>query len=229
MCQPNQPPCEKLWAVCWVHCHLNFGGHRCPGVFWCGLPVHPCAYCPCTTGVAWQAGKWPYTSWKDQLQRGWHLDLLSLCQDATYLAFEGKIYQQVHGTAMGSPVSVVVANLIMEDTERKALSTFHTPPLFWRRHVDGTCTALPLDLVDSLHQHLNSVDPNIQFTVEKKDGQLRLGHSPKLGHWWLHQHLCVPPGHTHWSVPGLPVTLFGGTQVGSRQDSGWVGLKASLH
>ena len=39
--------------------------------------------------------------------------------------------------------------------------------------MDDTCTALPLDLVDSLHQHLNSVDPNIQFTVEKeKDGQL---------------------------------------------------------
>ena len=39
--------------------------------------------------------------------------------------------------------------------------------------MDDTCTALPMDLVDSLHQHLNSVDPNIQFIVEKeKDGQL---------------------------------------------------------
>ena len=43
---------------------------------------------------------------------------LSLCLDATYLAFEGKICQQVHGTAMGSPVSVVVANLVMEDIEQ---------------------------------------------------------------------------------------------------------------
>ena len=43
---------------------------------------------------------------------------LSLCLDATYLAFEGKIYQQVHGTVMGSPVSVVVANLVMEDIEQ---------------------------------------------------------------------------------------------------------------
>ena len=29
-------------------------------------------------------------------------DLLSLCLDVTYLAFEGKFYQWVHGAAMGS-------------------------------------------------------------------------------------------------------------------------------
>ena len=69
--------------------------------------------------------------------------------------------------------SVVVANLIMGDIEQKALSIFHTPPLFWRRYEDYICTALRMDLVNSLHQHLNSIDPNIQFTVEKKtDGQL---------------------------------------------------------
>ena len=58
--------------------------------------------------------------------------LLKLCLEATYLFFSGKIYQQVHGTAMGSPVSVVVTNLMMEDIEQKALSTFHTLPRFWR-------------------------------------------------------------------------------------------------
>ena len=33
-------------------------------------------------------------------------------------------YQQIHGTAMGSPVSVVVANLVMEEVEQMAISTF---------------------------------------------------------------------------------------------------------
>ena len=58
--------------------------------------------------------------------------LLQLCLEATYLAFEGKVYQQIHGTAMGSPVLVVVANLVMEDVEQEALSSysFHTPPRF---------------------------------------------------------------------------------------------------
>ena len=91
--------------------------------------------------------------------------LLSLCLEATYLVFEGIFYQQVHGTAMGSPVSVVVANLVMEDIERRALATFHTPPRFWRRYLDDT-----RDLVDPFHEHLNSIDPHIQFTVERESG-----------------------------------------------------------
>ena len=87
--------------------------------------------------------------------------LLKLCLEATYLSFRGKIYQQVHGTAMGSPVSVVVANLVLEDIEQKAMSTFYTPPRFWKRYVDDTCTILPGDLVNSFHSHLNSIDNNI--------------------------------------------------------------------
>ena len=73
---------------------------------------------------------------------------------------------------MGSPLSVVVANLVMEDIEQKALSTFHTPPHFWRQYVDDTCAALPMDLFDSFHDHKSSVDPDIQFTVEESGGQL---------------------------------------------------------
>ena len=94
--------------------------------------------------------------------------LLNLCLEATYLMFEGKIYQQVNSTAMGSPVSVVVANLVMENIECRALSSFHTPPCFWRRYVDDTCTVLPRNLVESFHAHLNSIDPNTQFTFERE-------------------------------------------------------------
>ena len=36
-----------------------------------------------------------------------------------------------------------------------------------------TRAALPLDLVDSFHKHLNSIDPCIEFMMEKdSDGQL---------------------------------------------------------
>ena len=56
------------------------------------------------------------------------VDLLTLCLNATFLSFRGKIYKHIQGTAMCSPVSVVVANLVMEDVEQRALSTFHSSP-----------------------------------------------------------------------------------------------------
>ena len=72
--------------------------------------------------------------------------LLKLCLEATHLSFRGKIYQQVHGTDMASPASVVVANLVMEDIEQKALSTFHTPP----RSGDVTLMTLVLFFLETL-------------------------------------------------------------------------------
>ena len=66
------------------------------------------------------------------------MDLLTLCLNATFLQFRGKVYQQVHGTALGSPVSVVIANLVMEDVEKRALTTFPPLPAFgdviWMTH-----------------------------------------------------------------------------------------------
>ena len=47
------------------------------------------------------------------------ISLLALCLKATFFTFREVIYQQIYGTAMGSPVSVVVANLVMELLCRK--------------------------------------------------------------------------------------------------------------
>ena len=37
--------------------------------------------------------------------------LLDFCLSATYLTFRNQVFQQVYGTAMGSPVSIVIANM----------------------------------------------------------------------------------------------------------------------
>ena len=49
---------------------------------------------------------------------------LSLCLNATSFVFRGVFYQQVFETAMGSPVSVVMANMIMEDIEAEHWPSF---------------------------------------------------------------------------------------------------------
>ena len=97
------------------------------------------------------------------------MSLLSLCLNATYFSFRDVLYKQVFGTAMGSPVSVAVANLVMEDIESRALSSFPSPPVFWKRYVDDVCCAVGSDKVVPLLEHVNGIHPSIQFTHEVED------------------------------------------------------------
>ena len=83
-----------------------------------------------------------------------------------YLPYKGEMFQQVFGTAMGSPVSVTVANLVMEDVEQRALTSCTIQPPFWKQCVDDTFTALPQEQIQLFHDNLNSIEPTIQFTIE---------------------------------------------------------------
>ena len=69
------------------------------------------------------------------------IDLLTLCLESTFFQYDGNFYQQLHGTAMGSPVSVVVAAIVMQRLKEKALATYPDPPSFWYRYVDDTLTS----------------------------------------------------------------------------------------
>ena len=73
---------------------------------------------------------------------------------------------------MGSPVSALLANMVMEFVEERALSTFALPPKWWFRYVDDSHTCLKRDQVEDFKNHLNSVNNHIQFTfeVEKNTG-----------------------------------------------------------
>ena len=50
------------------------------------------------------------------------MDLLNLYLTPTYFQYDGKRYKQLHDTAMGSPVSVVVAEILMQNIEVRDLS-----------------------------------------------------------------------------------------------------------
>ena len=100
------------------------------------------------------------------------VQLVTFFLDTTYLSFRGRVFQQKFGTAMGSPVSVSAANLVMEDVEERALSTFDNSLLFWKRYVDDTGTAIPTDKVESLLQHLNGIEDSIQFMEVESNGQI---------------------------------------------------------
>ena len=90
---------------------------------------------------------------------------LRICLQATYLKFRNKFFGQIYGTAMGSPVSVVVADLVMEDVEERAIDSFGQPPKVWKQFVDDTFVILDKVAVDKFFSHLNKIQSFIKFTM----------------------------------------------------------------
>ena len=55
------------------------------------------------------------------------ISLLEFWLKRTYFVFQGNFYEQKEGAAMGSPLSPIIANILMEDFETKALSSAPHP------------------------------------------------------------------------------------------------------
>ena len=100
------------------------------------------------------------------------MKLLKFVLDNCYFEYENTPYQQVFGCPMGSPVSALLANMVMEHIEEQALSTFVARPKWWFRYVDDSHACLKKVEVNNFLCHLNSVNSSIQFTheVESSDG-----------------------------------------------------------
>ncbi|CAB3981912.1 Hypothetical predicted protein [Paramuricea clavata] len=74
---------------------------------------------------------------------------------------------------MGSPVSVVVAEIVMQRLEERALSSYPNPPPFWFRYVDDTLMSVSKHQKNDFLDHLNKQNPSLQFTMEpEKDGKI---------------------------------------------------------
>ena len=74
------------------------------------------------------------------------MSLLNLCLKANVFQANDKIFRQIKGLPMGSPVSVIVAaELTMQQIEKLIFRNPPSQPLFWKRYVDDCFTALPTE------------------------------------------------------------------------------------
>ena len=66
---------------------------------------------------------------------------------------------------MGSPVSVVVAEIVMQNIEEQALASYTRTVPLRLRYVDDTFTAIHKDGIGDFHEHLKQ-HADIQFTKD---------------------------------------------------------------
>ena len=105
------------------------------------------------------------------------IELLDFVLSTTYFTFRDKIYRQLFGAAMGSPVSPLAANIFMEHLEETAIATapMTCKPKLWKQYVDDIFEVVNKEAVKELTDHLNTIDDtnSIKFTYEEeKEGKM---------------------------------------------------------
>ena len=97
--------------------------------------------------------------------------LVELATLDSHFHFNGEIYKQVDGVAMGSPLGPTLANVFMNHMEKKWLQNcpLDFKPILYRRYVDDSLILFNSEQhVDLFLEYLNSQHPNISFTSEKE-------------------------------------------------------------
>ena len=103
------------------------------------------------------------------------LALVKLDLDLAYFRWRGEYYKQLKGFGMGKSTSSPLSDIYMEEFEQAALANYPTGDsnitpsdviLFWFRKADDTIMAIHNDHIQPLHDYLNSIHPDVQWTKE---------------------------------------------------------------
>lgn len=97
--------------------------------------------------------------------------MTELCINNSYFQFRGKYYQQMSGTAMGSPLSPILADYVMEDlldVVTKRLN-FNIPVL--KKYVDDLYIVLPTSEVQNTLMAFNQYEIRPKSPVYGQNGK----------------------------------------------------------
>jgi len=86
--------------------------------------------------------------------------------NSTFFIFNNKFYKQVFGILMGSPLSPIIADIVMQDLEEIAILNLQIHSLFYYRYVDDIVLALPSENIDDTLTIFYSLHTKLQFTME---------------------------------------------------------------
>lgn len=104
--------------------------------------------------------------WDTPTRRTFLLKAMEFILTQGYLQFNGRIYQQTNGAAMGSPMIPPYANIFMYQLEKNVVRQYRDSGflLFYRRFIDDIFIITKTEEVTELKNALNSLHPAIKLS-----------------------------------------------------------------
>ncbi|RLU15076.1 hypothetical protein DMN91_012963 [Ooceraea biroi] len=92
--------------------------------------------------------------------------------NSTSFTFNGRFYSQIYGCPMGSPLSPIVADMVLDDLETICMERLDFKIKLFYRYVD-VFMILPTDRIQQVLEIFNNYHPRLCFTVEtEKNGTI---------------------------------------------------------
>ena len=97
--------------------------------------------------------------------------LLLFATQQSHFLFNGNVFDQIDGVAMGSPLAPVLADIFMSTLEERFLASYSgIGPGYYRRYVDDTFLVFNNSAEAlSFFAYVNSQHPNIKFTMDSEN------------------------------------------------------------
>ena len=98
--------------------------------------------------------------------------LFRIATSERHFTFNGSMFYQIDGVAMGSPLEPVLANLFMGFHKQNWIEqATNVKPIFYKRYVDDIFAVFESESdADAFYSYLNTRHENIKFTFENMKG-----------------------------------------------------------
>nr|VZI15753.1 unnamed protein product [Spirometra erinaceieuropaei] len=90
----------------------------------------------------------------------------------TFFTFEGTTYDQIKGTPMGSPISGLIAEAVLQKLKKRLFGKYKHK--IWARYVDDTFVIIDQNKSNYYDELLNSIILDLQFTLEEEEVESKL-------------------------------------------------------
>ncbi|EFN65809.1 hypothetical protein EAG_00370, partial [Camponotus floridanus] len=71
------------------------------------------------------SNRWEYIEGNTDLPKSEFLLAVTMVLNSTFFTFNNIVYRQLYGTPMGSPLSPIIADIVMQDIENRALNSIN--------------------------------------------------------------------------------------------------------
>ncbi|XP_025268300.1 uncharacterized protein LOC112639226 [Camponotus floridanus] len=109
--------------------------------------------------------RWSHIAPNTKLYLAQFLHAIETVLDSTSFSFNGNFYEQIFGSPMGSPLSPILADIVMDDLEMHCLSLLSFDVPIYYRYVDDIFTIVSRSKIEEI-KSINNYHRRLTFTHE---------------------------------------------------------------